>query len=111
MNVVCGGAAAVLLRALQPTQGIEVMAARRGATDLRALCSGPGKLGQALGIRRDVHDGRMLDRPPFELRLAPEPLPVVVGPRIGISKAVDRPWRFGVAGSACLSRRFSDAAG
>jgi DNA-3-methyladenine glycosylase len=110
LNLVCGGAAAILVRALQPTHGLELMAGRRGTADLRALCSGPGKLGQALGISREHHDGRLLDRPPFVLQLPETALPVVIGPRIGISKAVEKPWRFGVAGSPYLSRRFADSA-
>jgi DNA-3-methyladenine glycosylase len=111
LNFVCAGAAAVLIRALEPTHGLDVMAERRGLADPRALCSGPGKLGQALGITRDRHDNMMLDCPPFELVLARSPPAVVVGPRIGITKAVDVPWRFGIAGSAFLSRRFSESTG
>ncbi len=109
LNFVCGGAAAVLIRALEPTDGIEAMIARRGVTAGRALCSGPGKLAEALGITR-AHDGLMLDAPPFGLRPARQAPPIVVGPRIGISKAVEVPWRFGVAGSAFLSRRFAEPA-
>ena len=105
MNLVCGGAAAVLIRALQPTQGIEIMAARRGLTALGALCTGPGKVGEALGITK-AHDGLRVDAPPFELRLAATEAPVVIGPRIGITKAADLPWRFGLAGSPYLSRAF-----
>ena len=71
--------------------------------DVRALCSGPGKLTQALGITGE-HDGLPLDRPPFELRPRTAEPEIVRGPRIGISKAVDKPWRYGLAGSRFLSR-------
>ena len=106
VNFVCEDvevAAAVLLRALEPTHGVEAMRARRGVDDLRALCSGPGKLCQALGITRE-HDGLPLDRPPFELLPRTEPVEVVSGPRVGITKAVDEPWRYTLAGSRYLSR-------
>ena len=106
VNFVCeevGSASAVLIRALAPTHGIEVMRERRGLDDPRALCSGPGKLCQALGITRE-HDGLPLDRPPFELQERTEEPEIVQGPRIGISKAVDLPWRYGEAGSRYLSR-------
>lgn len=107
LNFVCAGAAAVLIRAIEPTHGIEIMAERRGLADPRDLCSGPGKLGQALGVTRDRHDGLMLDAPPFAFAPAAETPPVVIGPRIGITKDADRPWRFGIAGSAFLSRKFA----
>lgn len=104
-NLVCAGAAAVLIRAIEPTHGIERMAERRGLNSPRDLCSGPGKLAQALGITRAL-DGLPLDSPPFAFRPATEAPPVVIGPRIGISKAIDQPWRFGIAGSTFLSRSF-----
>jgi DNA-3-methyladenine glycosylase len=106
MNFVCGEdpGGAVLIRALEPTAGLEVMRARRGAKDIRDLCSGPGKLCQALAVTRE-HNGVALDRQPFELR-AGSPRAVVAGPRIGITKAVAVPWRFGEAGSRFLSRPF-----
>ncbi|MDB5696463.1 MAG: 3-methyladenine glycosylase [Sphingomonas bacterium] len=106
LNVVGGDepGAAVLIRALQPTHGLDRMRARRGITDERALCSGPGKLCQALGITGAL-DGHTLAAAPFALTPG-EPLPTVTGPRIGISKAADEPWRFGVAGSRFLSRPF-----
>ena len=107
-NLVCDGegtASAVLLRALAPTHGLERMTARRGTGDPRLLCSGPGRLCQALALT-GAHDGLALDRAPFELRLAEEPVDVVRGPRIGISRAVERPWRYGLAGSPYVSRRF-----
>ena len=108
LNFVCeaeGSASAVLIRALEPTQGLAVMRRRRGASDERALCSGPGKLCQALGVT-DRHNGLPLDRAPFELR-AREGRPAVLrGVRIGISKAVEKPWRFGLKGSRFLSKPF-----
>jgi DNA-3-methyladenine glycosylase len=106
LNFVCeqeGAASAVLIRALEPTAGVESMRARRGVGSLRALCSGPGKLCQALGITRE-HDGLPLDRPPFELRERSGEPPVVIGPRVGITRAADLPWRYGLAGSKYLSR-------
>ena len=106
LNLVCeeeGRAAAVLVRALEPTRGIDVMAERRGRDDPRLLCAGPGRLCEALGVTRE-HDGLELDRPPFELRARPEPVDVAAGPRIGITKAADAAWRYGAAGSRFLSR-------
>jgi DNA-3-methyladenine glycosylase len=108
LNVVCEQediAGAVLIRALEPIVGLEAMAARRGVTDVRLLCSGPGRLTQALGVTR-AHDGLPFDRPPFELRARAAPVELVTGPRIGITKAVDLPWRYGLAGSRFLSRPF-----
>lgn len=106
VNFVCSGAAAVLIRAIEPTHGLAEMAARRGLSDPRALCSGPGKVGQALAITK-AHDGLPLASPPFTFIPAEAPESLVIGPRIGISKAVDKPWRFGVAGSPFLSRKFA----
>jgi DNA-3-methyladenine glycosylase len=94
---------AVLIRALEPTHGIEKMRQRRGLDDERLLCAGPGRLCQALGITR-AQDGLALDRPPFRLeprRARPE---IVRGPRIGITRAADLPWRYGLKGSRYLSR-------
>jgi DNA-3-methyladenine glycosylase len=105
LNFVCEGASAVLIRALEPTTGIPEMQARRGLSGLRALCSGPGKLCQALGVTIALN-GRALDAPPFELRFGPRAEAVAIGPRIGISKAVEKPWRFGIAASPFLSRQF-----
>lgn len=105
LNFTCAGAAAVLIRALEPTTGLDIMRARRGLAAERSLCSGPGKLCMALGVTGE-HDGAMIDAPPFSLTLAETPPPVIIGPRIGITKAVDLPWRFGIAGSAFLSRAF-----
>ncbi len=106
MNLVCGDGpgSAVLIRALQPTEGLGLMAERRGTNDLRRLCSGPGKLCEALAVTRD-HDGLRADAPPFAL-IPGETPEVVAGPRIGISKAVEVPWRFGELGSRFLSRPF-----
>ena len=108
LNFVCqeaGHGAGVLIRALEPVAGLDVMRARRDALDERLLCSGPGKLCQALGVTR-AHNGMALSQAPFELLPAEAGLPLVAGPRIGISKAVDVPWRFGLAGSKFVSRPF-----
>jgi DNA-3-methyladenine glycosylase len=108
LNFVCreaGHGAGVLIRALEPTHGLDEMRRRRGLDDPRLLCGGPGRVGQALGITHDFN-GMRLDRRPFEVLAADRPVKVVEGPRIGISKAMDVPWRFGEAGSRFLSRRF-----
>src|SRR5690349_1304372 len=108
LNFVCepeGSASAVLIRALAPTAGLSTMRRRRGVAEERALCSGPGKLGEALAITRR-HNGLALDRPPFELRARESTPEIVTGPRIGISKAVEMPWRYGVKGSPFLSKPF-----
>jgi DNA-3-methyladenine glycosylase len=105
-NVVCGEEGVgmgALLRALQPTQGLEPMRGRRGLEDELLLCSGPGRLTQALGLTGS-HDGLPLDRPPFELRLPPVPVDVVCSPRIGISRATELPWRYSLSGSPFVSR-------
>lgn len=106
MNLVCGDepGSAVLLRALEPTAGLDLMIARRGLDDPRLLCSGPGRLCQALGVTHD-QNGFSAAAAPFELTPGP-PAEVQVGPRIGITKAVDVPWRFGEAGSRFLSKPF-----
>jgi DNA-3-methyladenine glycosylase len=106
LNFVCsstGSAEAVLIRALEPTEGLEEMRDRRGADDAKLLCAGPGRLCQALGITRE-HDGLALDRPPFELLARRREPDLLVGPRVGITKAADAPWRYGLAGSRFLSR-------
>ena len=108
LNFVCepdGSASAVLIRALTPTAGLAAMRRRRGMEDVRALCSGPGKVGEALGITRQ-QNGLALDRAPFEVRARETTPEIVTGPRIGISKAVDMPWRYGLAGSPFLSKPF-----
>jgi DNA-3-methyladenine glycosylase len=108
LNFVCseeGHGAGVLIRAIEPQHGIDVMRARRGLEDVRLLCSGPGRVGQALGITRDYNRMR-LDRAPFEVLAASEPVQIVFGKRIGITKAMDVPWRFGLAGSRFVSRPF-----
>jgi len=110
LNFVCreqGHGAGVLIRALEPTEGIERMRQRRGMEDLRLLCSGPGRLCQALGVTGQ-YNGRRLDAPPFELLPVPCAMDIVCGPRIGISKAVDVPWRFGQRGSRFLSQAFRE---
>jgi len=110
LNLVCGPegvADAVLIRALEPTAGLDEMIERRGLTDPRLLCSGPGRLCQALGVTRD-QDGLRVDRPPFRLLPRVAPVPVVTGPRIGITKAAERPWRYGLAGSRFVSRPFHE---
>lgn len=109
VNFVCepeGQAAAVLIRALDPRWGIEAMAARRGRNVPRELCSGPGKLAQALGIGLGAN-GAALTVPPFELRPREGEwvdVEVATGPRIGITKAIELPWRFCAADSVYLSR-------
>jgi DNA-3-methyladenine glycosylase len=108
LNFVCaepGRAEAVLIRALQPQHGLETMRARRGVDVERALCSGPGKLCQALAVT-GAQDGLPLDGPPFELIARTETPSIATGTRIGLTKAADRPWRYGLAGSPYLSRRF-----
>jgi DNA-3-methyladenine glycosylase len=108
LNFTCreaGHGAGVLIRALEPTTGIERMIDRRRRQDLRWLCAGPGRLAQALGVTRELNGAR-LDRLPFSLRAASTRTRVVSGPRIGISKAIERRWRFGLEGSRYLSRPF-----
>ena len=109
LNFVCGNkpvGGAVLIRALEPTHGIAAMKRRRGDFDTTQLCAGPGRLTQALGITVAL-DGKALDEPPFLLLPRKEPVALSVGPRIGITRAMELPWRFGQAGSAFLSRRFA----
>ena len=95
----------VLIRAIEPLHGIETMCERRGLHDVRLLCAGPGRVGEALAIVH-AYNGHRLDQKPFEVFAADRDYDVAVGPRIGISKAADVPWRFGMAGSVYLSRRF-----
>jgi DNA-3-methyladenine glycosylase len=106
LNLVCGGegtAEAVLVRALEPTAGVEEQRRRRGLEDIRSLCSGPGKLCQALAITRE-HDGLALDAPPFRLRERTGVPEIATGPRFGITRAAELPWRYALAGSPFLSR-------
>jgi DNA-3-methyladenine glycosylase len=112
LNFVCeaeGSASAVLIRALEPTAGLAAMRRRRGKNlelpEERSLCSGPGKLCEALGVTIK-HNGLALDRAPFELRAPVGKPDVIIGPRIGITKAVDEPWRYGLKGSKFLSKPF-----
>jgi len=108
LNFVCredGHGAGVLIRAIEPLHGTAAMQQRRGLSDPKLLCAGPGRVGQALGITHAMNGAR-LDRAPFQVLAAEAGLPVVAGPRIGISKAADVPWRFGLAASPFLSRRF-----
>jgi DNA-3-methyladenine glycosylase len=105
-NVVCepeGTGAAVLLRALEPTEGVDVMRARRGQDDVRLLCAGPGRLTEALGISLE-HDGLALDQPPFRLLAPRDAVDVGAGARIGISRAGELPWRYVLSGSSFVSR-------
>ncbi len=108
LNFVCepkGSASAVLIRAIEPTAGFPAMRRRRGMADERLLCSGPGRLCEALGIT-GAHYGLALDRPPFELFAREGEVEIVAGPRIGITKAAKLPWRYGEKGSRFLSKPF-----
>jgi len=109
VNFVCekaGSASAVLIRAIEPTDGIEAMRRRRGLEDVRALCSGPGKLTEAMGIT-STHNGFALDAPPLALYARKEDVEVVTGVRIGITKAIELPWRYGLKDSRYLSKPFA----
>ena len=106
LNAVCGTEAsgsAVLIRALEPMVGIDLMRERRGVSDRRQLCRGPGRLCQALGVTGAL-DGRALDQPPFAIEDQLGPVEVVAGRRVGITCGTETLWRFGLAGSAFLSR-------
>ena len=106
LNLVCGKEGipeAVLVRALEPTVDLDEQRRRRGVEDVRALCSGPGKLCQALGITRE-HDGLPLDAPPFRLEPRGEAPEIVTGPRVGITQATELSWRYALAGSPFMSR-------
>jgi DNA-3-methyladenine glycosylase len=107
LNIVCGPhpGAAVLFRALEPTLGLDRMVERRGIVDARRLAAGPGRLCQALGIDA-AHNGLPMTTPPFRLEPPSAPVQVIEGARIGITKAVDQPWRYGLKGSRFLSRPF-----
>ncbi|WP_010186610.1 DNA-3-methyladenine glycosylase [Sphingomonas sp. PAMC 26605] len=106
LNMVCSAdrtGSAVLIRAIEPLVGFDVMQARRGGVSERLLCRGPGRLAQALGVDATLN-GAALDQPPFALKAPEIAPPIVEGPRIGISKAAATPWRFCLAGSRYLSR-------
>jgi DNA-3-methyladenine glycosylase len=110
LNFVCepeGVASAVLIRALAPTHGLAAMRRRRGVSDERLLCSGPGRLAEALGIT-DAQYGLPLDKPPFEILARTVDVEIAVGPRIGLTKAVEQPWRYGLKGSRFVSKPFRD---
>ena len=109
MNFVCepkGSASAVLIRAIEPTAGLPVMRRRRGVAAKRLLCAGPGRVCEALGVTAR-HNGLPLDAPPFELLAREREVEVVAGPRIGITKAADKLWRYGEKGSRYLSKPFT----
>jgi DNA-3-methyladenine glycosylase len=111
LNLVCGAEGvpdAALIRALEPTAGLDQQRRRRGVDNLRALCSGPGKLCQALAITGD-HDGMALDAPPFRLEPREDVPEIVTGPRIGITRATELSWRYALAGSPYLSRALRPA--
>jgi DNA-3-methyladenine glycosylase len=106
LNLVCadeGVPEAALVRALEPTAGVELQRARRGVEELRALCSGPGKLCRALGVDGS-HDGLPLDGPPFSLGARAAVPEIVTGPRVGITRGTELSWRYAEAGSAFVSR-------
>jgi DNA-3-methyladenine glycosylase len=108
INFVCegeGSASAVLIRALEPTQGLAAMERRRGMDAPRLLCSGPGRLTAALGITQ-AHNGLALDTAPFDILARTAKPDIAIGPRIGITKAAELPWRFGLKGSPFLSKPF-----
>jgi len=108
VNFVCeevGSASAVLIRALEPTHGLAAMRRRRHLTDERTLCSGPGKLTEALGIT-NKHNGLALDAAPFAIHARTTEPEIVVDVRIGITKAADLPWRCGLKGSKFVSKPF-----
>ncbi len=112
VNFVCepaGSASAVLIRAIEPTVGLPTMRRRRGIADDRLLCSGPGRVCEALRITR-AQNGLALDAPPFELFARTSTVEVIAGPRIGLTKAVDKPWRYGLEGSRYLSKPFKPPA-
>jgi len=108
VNLVCepkGSASAVLIRAIEPTVGLAAMRRRRGVADVRLLCSGPGRVCEALRITH-AQNGMALDEPPFALFARADEVEVIVGPRIGLTKAVEKPWRYGLKGSRFLSKPF-----
>ena len=107
LNFVCkqeGSSSAMLIRALEPREGLDSTRARRGLDEPRLLCADPGRLCQALGITGE-HDGLPLDSPPFAIAGRDAIPEIAVGPRVGITRAADRPWRYALAGSKFVSRR------
>lgn len=108
LNLVCGSrpGGAVLFRAIEPTDGLEVMRPRRGDAPLKILCAGPGRLCAALGVTLQENGACML-QPPFELTMPSTLQRVIRGPRIGVTRARETAWRFGLAGSPYLSRGFA----
>jgi DNA-3-methyladenine glycosylase len=113
LNFVCeaeGSASAVLVRAIEPAEGLSVMRRRRGLSDERLLCAGPGRVCEALGITHK-QNGVALDATPFALFGRTSEVEVVTGPRIGLTKAVDKPWRYGLKGSRYLSKPFKPSSG
>lgn len=110
VNFVCeaeGSASAVLVRAIEPLKGVAAMRRKRDLHDVRMLCSGPGKLCEALGIT-GAHNGLALDRKPFAIYARQGMPDIVAGVRIGITKGIELPWRFGLRGSRFVSRRFAE---
>jgi DNA-3-methyladenine glycosylase len=108
LNFVCreaGHGAGVLIRAIEPLTGFDAMRQRRGVEPIKLLCSGPGRVAQALGITHK-NNGMSLLEAPFYIEIPEEDSPIVTGPRIGITKAMDMPWRFGLAGSKFFSKPF-----
>jgi DNA-3-methyladenine glycosylase len=108
VNFVCepdGSASAVLIRAIEPTDGLATMRRRRGLDNERLLCAGPGRVCEALGIT-SAHNALALDQPPFVLIPRADDVAIAVGPRIGITKAAELPWRYGLKGSRFLSKPF-----
>ena len=113
LNFVCepeGSASAVLIRAVEPLEGLAKMRRRRGLTEDRLLCSGPGRLAEAMGVTI-AHYGLPLDQPPFELYARKKKPEIVAGVRIGLTKAAELPWRYGLKGSKFLSKPFEKTAG
>src|SRR5262249_43608288 len=108
LNFVCepqGSASAVLIRALAPTHGLPAMRRRRGGADERLLCAGPGRLCQPLAITGAQY-GLALDAPPFEVLVRTHDVDAAIGRRMGITKAVDHPRRYGLKGSRFVSKPF-----
>lgn len=103
LNFVCRPGSAILIRAIEPAHGVEAMHERRGGVGERQLCSGPGKLAQAMGINL-AQNGLTLDAAPFALHPSEAEADIASGPRIGITKGIETPWRFCLRGSPYLSK-------